>query len=216
MLIGGFLPFTLSDYPGKSAAILFTQGCNYRCPFCHNGLLWPMTIDQPPAHTPETILEFMAGRKGLLQGLVVTGGEPTLQADLPEFFSEIKRLGFFVKLDTNGSQPEVIADLLAGGLVDYAAMDIKAPLEKYDALCGLPTDTRAVLRSIDLLSQSRVPHHFRTTVFRPLISDNDLADLKRLLPKGARHVTQAFQHAPGMPHAPENENQPPQTPPSTA
>jgi pyruvate formate lyase activating enzyme len=213
MLIGGFLPFSLSDYPGKSAAILFTQGCNYRCPFCHNRSLWPMTADQPPAHTTETILEFMAGRKGLLQGLVVTGGEPTLQGDIAEFFSNIKKLGFSVKLDTNGSQPEVIADLLVGGLVDYAAMDIKAPLEKYDALCGLPTDTRAIVKSIELISQSRVPHHFRTTIFPPLISDKDLADLKRLLPPDAGHVTQAFRPVPGMLHALESESQSPHTPP---
>jgi pyruvate formate lyase activating enzyme len=138
------------------------------------------------------ILEFMAGRKDLLGGVVVTGGEPTLQAGLPDFLREIKKMGFAVKLDTNGSRPEAVSGLLEDGLIDYIAMDVKAPLDKYNLLCGLPVDTGAIRRSIDIIAAGNVPHHFRTTFFHRLLSKSDLATLKNLIPPHSKHVTQAF------------------------
>jgi pyruvate formate lyase activating enzyme len=200
MLIGGFQPFTLSDHPGSSAAIVFTQGCNFRCPYCHNRSLWPLSTIDPLTHTTEMVLEFMAHRKDLLGGIVVTGGEPTLQAGLQDFLQEIKKMGFAVKLDTNGSRPETITGLLECGLIDYIAMDVKAPLDKYHLLCGLPMDTGAICRSIDIIAASGVPHHFRTTFFRPLLSENDLAALKKLLPTHAKHLTQAVRESSGILH----------------
>jgi pyruvate formate lyase activating enzyme len=200
MLIGGFQPFTLSDYPGKSAAIVFTQGCNFCCPYCHNRSLWPLTTIDPPTHTTDTILAFMARRKGLLGGVVMTGGEPTLQPDLPDFFRKIKKMGFAVKLDTNGSRPDIISGLLEDALIDYIAMDVKAPLEKYHLLCGLPVDTGAICQSIAIVSASKAPHYFRTTLFPPQLTENDLAAVKTLLPPHAQHVTQAFREPSGILH----------------
>lgn len=196
MLIGGFQPFSLSDYPGKPSAIVFTQGCNFRCPYCHNRSLWPPATADPCSHTTETVLDFMARRKELLGGLVVTGGEPTLQPDLPDFLQQIKKMGYAVKLDTNGSLPEAIAGLLESTLIDYIAMDIKAPLEKYSLLCDLPVDTGAIGRSIGIVSASGVLHHFRTTFYRPLLSKGDLAALKNLVPPHANHLIQAFRAPP--------------------
>lgn len=192
MRIGGFQPFTLSDFPGRAAAIVFTQGCNFRCPFCHNRFLWPQTTSVPPAHTATWILEFMTQRKDLDLGVVVTGGEPTLQADLPDFLQDLKRLGIAVKLDTNGSQPEILAGLFDNNLVDYMAMDIKAPLEKYDLLCGLAVDTESICRSIDIITGSGIPHHFRTTFYPQLLTAEDMMILRSVIPSSAKHITQAY------------------------
>lgn len=193
MLIGGFQPFTLSDYPGRPSAIVFTQGCNFRCPFCHNRHLWPATSSQPATHTSETVLAFMAQRKTRLKGIVVTGGEPTLQTGLPSFLSGIKEMGFSVKLDTNGSHPEVVEELIGALLVDYIAMDIKAPLKKYAPLCGTSVDTTTILQSIKIIHSSGLPHHFRTTVYKPLLSENDLLELKKtILPKEAEYRLQDY------------------------
>ena len=197
MLIGGFQPFSLSDYPGKTAAIVFTQGCNFRCPYCHNRALWPLSALNPPNHTPEMVVDFMQGRKGLLNAVVITGGEPTLHPELQGFLQDLKAVGTAVKLDTNGSRPEVIAELLDKALVDYIAMDIKAPLEKYRRLCGVPVDTEAICRSMDIIYTSGVPHHFRTTYFRPLLISEDLDAIKNLLPPQARHLIQAFREPSG-------------------
>ncbi len=199
MLIGGFQPFTLSDFPGKTAAIVFTQGCNFRCPYCHNRSLWRITDAGSETCTLEGILSFLKQRRGLLQGVVVTGGEPTTQPDLADFLGQIKGLDLAVKLDTNGSNSEVMVDLLDASLVNYVAMDVKAPVEKYELLCGVKVDTAAIRRTIDLISASGVPHHFRTTFYRPRLSSEDLTKLKRLLPLRARHVTQEFRDPPLFP-----------------
>lgn len=191
MLIGGFQPFSLSDYPGRPAAIVFTQGCNFRCPYCHNHSLWPLSVAKPPPHTTKKILEFMSYRQDRLAGVVITGGEPTLQDDLSEFLQELKRMGFSVKLDTNGSRPDVVAALLVDRLVDYIAMDIKAPLEKYTLLCGRLVDTNAICRSINIIAGGGVPFHFRTTLFRPLLIESDLESLRMILPSNVKHVIQA-------------------------
>ena len=168
MLIGGFQPFTLSDYPGRPAAIVFTQGCNFRCPYCHNRSLRPLSVAKPSPHTTKMVLEFMSHRQGKLKGVVITGGEPTLQDDLPKFLQELKRMEFSVKLDTNGSRPEVVTALLADGLVDYIAMDIKAPLEKYALLCGRSVDTNAINRSISIVASGGVPFPFPDDLLPPL------------------------------------------------
>lgn len=190
MRIGGFQAFSLSDFPGRTAAILFTQGCNFRCPFCHNGSLIP-TAGEPGKIIPETrVLEFMQLRRGTLDGLVVTGGEPTLQPDLPAFLRRIKVMGFEIKLDTNGSHPEVLRNLLLENLVDFIAMDIKAPFEIYDLLTGVRTPLKKVKESIELIAKSGVTHEFRTTFAAPLLSGNDVLSIKDMVPRGSPHRLQ--------------------------
>lgn len=192
MKFGGFQPFTLSDYPGRAAAIVFAQGCNFRCPFCHNGPLLPMMVQEECLVPEETVLEHLKRRRGRLEGLVVSGGEPTLQAALPGFLRRVKRLEYQVKLDTNGSRPEMLALLLRDGLVDFVAMDVKAPPEKYGLLCGGMAPMAEVGESMTLLVRSGVPHLFRTTVVPGLLGDYDLAVLAGIIPKDSPHILQEF------------------------
>ncbi len=162
ILFGGMQKFSLCDYPGKTAAVLFTQGCNFRCPFCHNGFLL-VSGNQGNQLREKDILAFLEKRSGLLEGVVISGGEPTLQPGLTDFCYQVRERGFQVKLDTNGSRPEVLDRLLDAALVDFVAMDIKAPLARYSVLTGTPVDTARIRRSIELLSDSDIPVLFRTT-----------------------------------------------------
>lgn len=190
MVIGGMQCCSFSDYPGKVAAVFFTQGCNFRCPFCHNGSLLGKKGDT--VHAEREVFDFLKLRRGRLGGVVITGGEPTEQTDLPQFINKVKKLDFTVKLDTNGSHPEMVELLLKEELVDYIAMDIKAPLGKYDTLCGVNVDTLAICRTISVISASKVSHHFRTTYVKPLLTENDLAELLALVPPNSKHITQPF------------------------
>lgn len=191
MKLGGFQPFTLSDFPGRIAAIVFTQGCNFRCPFCHNGAL--INADASAnAPTEDEVLAFLAGRRGKLEGVVVSGGEPTIQPDLPDFLRQVRALGYQIKLDTNGSRPEVIAALLEEGLVDYIAMDLKAPLESYHRLSGVSVPKRLLEESIAVISWSGLDHEFRTTVVEPLLSSADIQAIQGIVPSGSRHRLQPF------------------------
>jgi pyruvate formate lyase activating enzyme len=190
MVIGGLQRCSFSDYPGYPAAVIFTQGCNFRCPFCHNGSL--LVTKTAARYEKGEIFNFLKNRQGRLDGVVISGGEPTEQADLPQFVERLNELGFAVKLDTNGSHPEIVELLLKEGLVDYIAMDIKAPLDKYDLLCGVRVDTGAVRRSMALIVASGVAHHFRTTYVKPLLTEIDLAKLRGLVPPGSKHITQPF------------------------
>jgi pyruvate formate lyase activating enzyme len=151
---------------------------------------------EAPRHSQHSVLRFLAQRKDLLQGVVITGGEPSLQADLKQFLVKVKRLDLAVKLDTNGSRPEVLADLLDASLVDYAAMDVKAPRPKYDLLCGVSVDHDAIYRALDLIAASGIPHHFRTTLFPPLLTPADLITLQMQLPRQSEYVVQRFQKQP--------------------
>jgi pyruvate formate lyase activating enzyme len=180
--LGGFQPFSLSDFPGRPAAIAFTQGCNFRCPYCHNPSLWPTRPPRPPVKTVPEVLAFLAARRNRLGGLVVTGGEPTLQKHLAGLLAAVKGLGLAVKLDTNGSRPAVVSSLLADGLVDYIAMDVKAPMHKYDLLSGCPVDGEAIQCSVDLIAASGRPHHFRTTFYKDLLCEADLEAIASSLP----------------------------------
>jgi len=162
MKIGGFLGLSTIDYPGKLAAVIFTQGCNYRCPYCHNTGLIPFEGDENVE--PEHILSILEKRKAILEGVVITGGEPTLQEDLSSFMRLLKTLGYEVKLDTNGSKPEVLDELITCGLVDYVAVDFKSWKTGYERLSG--GDIHAmeqVLRSIDLVFRHGIPMEVRTT-----------------------------------------------------
>lgn len=193
--LGGFQPFTLSDYPGRPAAMLYTRGCNLRCPFCHNGGL----LEQPTADVEDVpyshVLNLLTERRGKLTGVVISGGEPTIHPGLPALCRRLKDLGYAVKLDTNGTRPAALRNLLAENLLDFVAQDIKGPLERYDEFCGRSVERAAVLESIDLVASSGLPHLFRTTLVEPLLRPGDRERIAALVPPGSRHVWQRFNPA---------------------
>lgn len=185
MQIHGLNKTTLLDYPEHVAATIFTGGCNFCCPFCHNGelVLRPKDFPQIPE---EEILAFLKKRQGILSGVCITGGEPTLQPDLADFIEKIKELGYLVKLDTNGYMPQVLGKLLDGQLLDYVAMDIKNAKEKYGVTAGVKElDIRRIEESAALLQEGRIPYEFRTTVVRELHTKEDIAAIGSWL-NGAR------------------------------
>lgn len=191
MKIGGFQKVSLIDYPGKISAIVFTQGCNFRCPFCHN----PELVDPERFEglIPEAeILSFLEKRKGRLDAVVITGGEPTLQPELIPFVIHLKAMGYLIKLDTNGARPEVLEDMLGRGLLDYVAMDIKAPMERYGEVTKTKADTQRILRSISLIMESGVDYEFRTTAVKSLLEPQELEEIGRLIPGARRFVLQKF------------------------
>ena len=193
MYIGGLQKLAMVDYPGKLAATVFTGGCNLRCPFCHNALL-VTRLRETPALEEKAVLDFLASRRGLLDGVVLSGGEPLLQPGAADFLAKVRELGFAVKLDTNGCFPKILANILDRGLVDYVAMDIKNSPEKYPETVGIPGfDTAPVEESVRLLAGSGVDHEFRTTLVREFHTAEDLTAIGRWLPRNARYFLQAFE-----------------------
>ncbi len=188
MLISGLNKTTLLDYPGRVAATVFTGGCNFRCPFCHNGglVLSPLTQEH---YTEEDILAFLKKRKNILSGVCITGGEPTIQQDLPDFIRKIRELGLSVKLDTNGSHPHMLEELIGKKQIDYVAMDIKNAPGKYQATTGLMGErtiaetsgntfpVKAVQQSVELLKNANIPYEFRTTVVKEFHTLQDLQEI---------------------------------------
>ncbi|HNZ84107.1 MAG TPA: anaerobic ribonucleoside-triphosphate reductase activating protein [Candidatus Pacearchaeota archaeon] len=165
MEIYGLIKSSLIDYPGKVCAIVFTGGCNFRCSFCYSGeLVLPEKINSQPKIDPEYLENFLKERKGLIDGIVICGGEPTLHNDLPEFAAKLKSYGYVVKLDTNGTNPEMLKQLIAGKLINYVAMDIKGPKEKYKQICGADVDIKKIEESVEILKNSDIDFEFRTTV----------------------------------------------------
>ncbi len=203
--IGGFIPFTLIDYPGKIAAVVFTQGCNLACPFCHNKALIPKKAVEKAVNNRHVheVLDFLHERKGRLKAVVISGGEPTLQPGLAGFIKEVRSRGYLVKLDTNGTHPGVVRDLIEKGLLDFVAMDVKAPLEKYNLLCGSKVDTQAILSSIRAIGESGISCQFRTTFVPHLLSKDDICAIQALLPKGKELKVQRYV-------APKNQDSLPQ------
>ena len=181
------------DFPGRLAAVVWTVGCNLHCPFCYNReLVLPELASGLPRLSPKEVLAGLATRKGFLDGLVITGGEPTLQGDLAEFIREVKRLDLAVKLDTNGTHPDILAGLLELGLVDYVALDVKAPFTRYPEFTGVPQDvTAAVQESIRLLRESGVEYELRTTC-APGLSPQDIRRIAQAIQGAARYVLQPF------------------------
>jgi len=184
MNIGGFQRSSLIDYPGKISAIIFTQGCNFRCPYCHNPELVDPELFAEPLKV-EDIFAHLNSRRGLLDAVVISGGEPTLQTDIGELLRAIKKMGFFVKLDTNGSNPGVIKSLIAEDLIDYIAMDIKAPFERYHDVVKLNIDVTKIKESIEIIMNSSLDYEFRTTVVKNLLSESDIISIAHSI-KGAR------------------------------
>ncbi len=191
MKIGGLQSVSLIDYPGLICAIVFLQGCNFKCPYCHN----PELVD-PQLFGPRTrendVLEFLETRRGKLDAVTVTGGEPTLQDYLPSFLRKIKEMNFAVKLDTNGSEPDVIKDLLDEKLIDYIAMDIKAPLDKYRNIVKTNIDTDLIRESIGIILMSGIRYEFRTTIVESLIEENDILEIAQMISGADHYVLQKF------------------------
>jgi pyruvate formate lyase activating enzyme len=185
MRIGGLQKFSLIDYPGKVACVIFTQGCNFRCGYCHNPeLVVPQQFC--PTIPQENVLEFLKKRRNHLQGVVVSGGEATLQGDLIDFVVQVKSLGYLVKLDTNGSQPDKLRKLVDLKLVDYIAMDVKARFDRYEEAVGVPVDREKIKESIELIIGSGISHEFRTTVVKSLCLSADLVEIGRMI-RGSEH-----------------------------
>lgn len=173
MNLGGFQKLTLIDYPGKIATTVFTVGCSFRCPFCHNPELVLGKKVSGGKELEEEFFQFLKKRKKQLEGVCITGGEPTIQTDIVEFIQKIKKLGFKVKLDSNGTRPDVLKKLLDLKLLDFIAMDIKNQLKKYDATTGVRGDKARIKLSVDLIMNSKVPYEFRTTVVPGLYTEKD-------------------------------------------
>ena len=189
--IQGFQKTTLLDYPGCVAATVFFGGCNMRCPFCHNMNI--VTSDDPPAFTDEDILKYLRKRQGILDGVCITGGEPTLCKELPSFISLIKDLGFKVKLDTNGTNPGMLASLLKDRLIDYVAMDIKSSLSGYEKASGISgIKLSPIKESIDLLINGKTEYEFRTTAVEELLDEDSVKDISLLLKGAKRYFLQGY------------------------
>ena len=192
MLILGFQKMTLLDFPGKVACTIFTGGCNFRCPFCHNARL-VTEIDKSSAIDSGEILDFLKTRTKLLDGVCITGGEPLLQPDIKEFISEIKKIGYPVKLDTNGFFPEKLKELVEEKLVDYVAMDVKNSEEKYGETIGLKDfDLSNVNESIDFLLQGKVDFEFRTTIIKEYHDVSDVEAIAKRITGAKNYFLQNF------------------------
>lgn len=182
MKIVGFEKSSLIDYPGKISAVVFTQGCNFRCSYCHNPqLVYPHLFTQ--LLSIDGIFEFLEIRKKLLDAVTISGGEPTLQKGLIPFIERIKNMGFLVKLDTNGSMPDILKKILTNGLIDFVAMDIKAPFEKYDRVCDVGVYIIKIKESIRMIEASGISFQFRTTYDTDLLEDRDLQEIRSFLNK---------------------------------
>ncbi len=188
MLIGGLQRTSFCDFPGTIAAVVFTQGCNFNCPYCHNRSLIPKIPEKHQEITREELQQYLIERKKQLQGIVISGGEPTLQKDLSAFLLSLKQIGYQTKLDTNGSQPHVIQDLLDRKLLDYIAMDIKAPWDKYSKLAGCEVDPGIIQKSVQMIASSGIEHQFRTTWFKKLLSQSDIDLIRRQCPANSQYV----------------------------
>ena len=191
MQIKGWVKTSLIDYPGKIATVLFTSGCNFRCPYCQNSklVLHPESL---PAIDPAEIFRFLTRRRGLIDGVVITGGEPTLQKGLEDLLPKVKELGLAAKLDTNGYRPQVLGELLEQGLLDYVAMDIKTSLAKYPLAAGVPVDVRRIEESVRLILSSGINHEFRTTVVPGIVAPEDVEEIAKLIAGAGKYVLQQF------------------------
>ena len=192
MITDGFSKLTLLDYPENVACIIWTRGCNFRCPFCQNSELIRMTKDEGNIKE-EDVLSYLEKRKGILDGIVISGGEPTMQKGLYEFIKKVKTIGLKVKLDTNGFNPKVLKKLIDDNLLDYVAVDIKNDLDHYDKICGLNKITLDnLLETIKILENSHILYEFRTTVMKNYHNEQRIENILSLIGKNANYYLQNF------------------------
>lgn len=193
MKLGGLRKLTLLDFPGHTACTVFTKGCNFRCPFCHNASLVLLGREENESVSEEEFFAFLEKRRGILEGVAVTGGEPTLQKDLKEFLGKIREMGFAVKLDTNGYEPEILVDIIDGGLVDYVAMDIKSSPAGYAKTAGMKSfDMEKIEKSIKVLKDGGIPFEFRTTAVKGLHTAADFLAIGKWLGDVENYFIQQF------------------------
>ena len=200
MLIGGLEKLSLIDFPGEIATVVFTKSCNFRCHFCYNPMLVLANGEGESENMEEDyslisendLLLFLSDRAGKISGVVITGGEPTLHNDLPEFIKKIRKMGLKVKLDTNGTNPEMIKKLIKENLLDYIAMDIKAPLDDYEKVVGLPIEKNEIIKSIKIIKSSKLPYEFRSTLVPGLHDKNDILKMSKELAGSKKWFLQKF------------------------
>jgi len=195
MLIGGFQKLTLLDYPEKTAAMIFTHGCTFACPFCHNPEFLT-GIDSLLLIQEQEVLDYLTEKQKMLDGLVITGGEPTIHKDLGDFIKKVRELGISVKLDTNGSSPESVERFLSEGIIDYFAMDLKHTWEKYDLISRpkRPNMTEDIKKTFSLIQNSGIPHEFRTTVFPGCHAEDDFYTMAGYLLPGETYFLQNIRY----------------------
>lgn len=206
MIIGGLEKLTLLDYPDHLAAIIFTQGCNFRCHFCYNPLLVLPRKGEDEKNKEkgfsqislENLFLFLKERFGRLEGVVITGGEPTLHPDLPDFIRKIKDIGYLVKLDTNGTNPEMLAGLIKDKLIDYIAMDLKGPLARYSEVVSVPVDCKDIEKSVNIIINSGLPYEFRTTVVPGLLDKEDFEAMGETIEGASKWYLQNFKSDTGL------------------
>jgi pyruvate formate lyase activating enzyme len=210
MIIGGMQKFSLLDYPGHVSAIIFTQGCNFRCGFCYNPMLvWPREVSEVKNKSAlkkenkagnekgqylkeDDLFRFLKARKGKIDGVVISGGEPTIHKDLPEFIKKIKKAGFKVKLDTNGSNPLMLKNLIKEDLIDYIAMDIKSSKDKYEKAIGKKIDFNKIKKSVKIIMDSGLPYEFRTTLVRGVAGKDEIKKAGRIIKGAEKWFLQSF------------------------
>ncbi|MBU1292303.1 anaerobic ribonucleoside-triphosphate reductase activating protein [Patescibacteria group bacterium] len=193
MLIGGLQKSTLIDYPGKVAATIFTIGCNFKCPFCHNPELVDLKkIKRQPKIFEAVFFDFLKSRQDLLEGICITGGEPSIQPDIIDFIKKIKKLSFLVKLDTNGSQPKILEKLFNQNLLDFVAMDIKSSQENYSKTAGIKINPQDIQKSIDLIRENKIDYEFRTTIAPGLINNEEIKKIGQWLKGSKKFALQQF------------------------
>ena len=193
MQIGGLQKLTLIDYPGRLAATVFLCGCNFRCPWCYSSeLVLPEKIKNQPKISEKEFFDFLKERKTLLEGLVLCGGEPTYHKELPDLIKKIKKLGFLVKLDTNGSNPKMIKKLIDNKLIDYVAMDVKLPKEKYPKIYGKRVKIKNIEESIKILKEGKIDGEFRTTIVPKILQKEDILKIARWIRPAKKYYLQNF------------------------
>ncbi len=192
MKFGGLQKNSLIDYPGKIACVLFVCGCNFDCPYCHNPELVKETIENPLVFHENKAYGFLKKRKGLIDAVVISGGEPTLQADLADVCQHIKQMGFLVKVDTNGSRPEVIRQLISDERVDYLAMDIKTDPPAYSPVIKKKCNPENIQKSIRLIMESPLAYEFKTTCIKPLVDEMAIQKISRIISGARLYVLQQF------------------------
>jgi len=189
MKIGGIQKTSLLDYPDLISAIVWTVGCNFRCPFCYNR---DIVLGKVENISEEEVISFLEKRKGMIEGLVISGGEPLMQEDIVEFCEKVKKIGFLIKIDTNGMFPEKLQELIDKKLVDYIAMDVKAPKEKYDQLTGGKTDLSSIEKSIEIIKKDAPDYEFRTTFVPDILKKEDVVKIAKWLEGAKRFYIQQF------------------------
>lgn len=195
MDIFGLEKLSLVDYDGKIACTVFTGNCNFRCGFCHNSPL-VLHADKLPLYSDESFFSYLKKRQGVLEGVCVSGGEPTLNADLPDFLYQIKKLNYPIKLDTNGTNPDMLKKLAENGLIDYVAMDIKNDLQNYGEIIGIPNfNTEKIEKSIDFLLSEKIDYEFRTTLIKEFHKEENIAEIGKRIKGAKKYFLQKFKNS---------------------